>query len=84
MIGATGKKPQQTPLMIGFDPPVLNTRKQLSNVDRYLETMGNRSIPSGDRRPSRACGKHHAAAKEIMTNAIIGSLNDADRTVLGR
>ncbi|NOQ45274.1 MAG: flagellar hook-associated protein 3, partial [Desulfobulbaceae bacterium] len=39
-IGATGKKlnkPSDDPAAIR---PVLTTRKQLSNVDRYLETMG--------------------------------------------
>jgi flagellar hook-associated protein 3 FlgL len=82
-IGSTGKKlnkPSDNPAAIR---PVLNTRKQLSNVDRYLKTMG-KSLDT-----MQATDGHlgHVEsimqrAKEIMTNAINGSLNDADRTVL--
>lgn len=82
-IGATGKKlnrPSDDPASIR---PVLNTRKQLSNVDRYLETMGK----SLDTMQATDGHLEHVEnimqrAKEIMTNAINGSLNDADRTVL--
>jgi flagellar hook-associated protein 3 FlgL len=83
MIGATGKKlnkPSDDPASIR---PVLNTRKQLSNVDRYLETMGK----SLDTMQATDGHLEHVEnimqrAKEIMTNVINGSLNDADRTVL--
>lgn len=83
MIGATGKKlnkPSDDPASIR---PVLNTRKQLSNVDRYLETMGK----SLDTMQATDGHLEHVEnimqrAKEIMTNAVNGSLNDADRTVL--
>jgi flagellar hook-associated protein 3 FlgL len=83
MIGSTGKKlnkPSDDPASIR---PVLNTRKQLSNVDRYLETMGK----SLDTMQATDGNLNHVEnimqrAKEIMTNAINGSLNDADRTVL--
>ncbi len=82
-IGATGKKlnvPSDNPASIR---PVLNTRKQISNVDRYLETMGK----SLDTMQATDGHLNHVEnimqrAKEIMTNAINGSLNDADRTVL--
>jgi flagellar hook-associated protein 3 FlgL len=83
MIGATGKKlnkPSDNPASIR---PVLNTRKQLSNVDRYLKTMGK----SLDTMQATDGNLGHVEnimqrAKEIMTNAVNGSLNDADRTVL--
>ena len=83
MIGATGKKlnaPSDDPASIR---PVLNTRKQLSNVDRYLETMGK----SLDIMQATDGHLEHVEnimqrAKEIMTNAINGSLNADDRTVL--
>lgn len=82
-IGATGKKlnvPSDDPASIR---PVLNTRKQISNVDRYLATMGK----SLDTMQATDGHLNHVEnimqrAKEIMTNAINGSLNDADRTVL--
>lgn len=82
-IGATGKKlnkPSDDPASIR---PVLNTRKQLSNVDRYLETMGK----SLDTMQATDGHLEHVEnimqrAKEIMTNAINGSLNNEDRTVL--
>ena len=82
-IGATGKKlnaPSDDPASIR---PVLNTRKQLSNVDRYMETMGQ----SLDTMQSTDGHLDHVEnimqrAKEIMTNAINGSLNAEDRTVL--
>jgi len=82
-IGATGKKlnkPSDNPAAIR---PVLNTRKQLSNIDRYLETMGKAEDTM------QATDGHlenveniMQRAKEIMTNSINGVLNDADRTVL--
>lgn len=82
-IGATGKKlnrPSDDPASIR---PVLNTRKQLSNVDRYLETMGK----SLDTMQATDGHLEHVEnimqrAKEIMTNVINGSLNTDDRTVL--
>jgi len=82
-IGATGKKlnkPSDDPAAIR---PVLNTRKQISNVERNLETMGK----SLDTMQATDGHLEHVEnimqrAKEIMTNAINGSLGDADRTVL--
>jgi len=82
-IGATGKKlnkPSDDPASIR---PVLNTRKQISNVDRYLETMGK----SLDTMQATDGHLEHVEnimqrAKEIMTNAVNGTLNDEDRTVL--
>lgn len=82
-IGATGKKlnkPSDNPAAIR---PVLNTRKQLSNVDRYMETMGKSldtmQVTDGNLAHVEDIMQR---AKEIMTNAVNGSLNDADRTVL--
>jgi len=82
-IGATGKRlnvPSDDPASIR---PVLNTRKQLSNVDRYLETMGK----SLDTMQATDGHLEHVEnlmqrAKEIMTNAVNGTLNNEDRTVL--
>jgi len=82
-IGATGKKlnkPSDDPAAIR---PVLNTRKQISNVERNLETMGK----SLDTMQATDGHLEHVEnimqrAKEIMTNAINGSLSDEDRTVL--
>lgn len=82
-IGVTGKKlnaPSDDPAAIR---PVLNTRKQLSNVDRYLDTMGK----SKDTMQSTDSHLENVEnimqrAKEIMTNAINGTLNDKDRTIL--
>lgn len=81
--GATGKKlsnPSDDPAAIR---PVLNTRKQLSNIDRYLETMGK----TGDIMAATDGHLEHVEnimqrAKEIMVNAVNGSLSDEDRTVL--
>jgi len=82
-IGATGKKlnaPSDDPAAIR---PVLNTRKQISNVDRYMETMGK----SLDTMQAADGHLEHVEnimqrAKEIMTNSINGGLNADDRTVL--
>lgn len=82
-IGATGKKlnkPSDDPASIR---PVLNTRKQLSNVDRYMETMGK----SVDTMQATDGNLEHVEnimqrAKEIMTNSINGALSAKDRTVL--
>ena len=82
-MGATGKKlnkPSDDPAAIR---PVLNTRKQLSNVDRYLETMGK----TGDIMEATDGHLEHVEnimqrAKEIMVNAVNGSLGNEDRTVL--
>ncbi|WP_028585503.1 flagellar hook-associated protein FlgL [Desulfogranum mediterraneum] len=82
-MGATGKKllkPSDDPAAIR---PVLNTRKQLSNVDRYLETMGQ----SLDVMQATDGHLEHVEnimqrAQEIMVNVVNGSLNSEDRTVL--
>jgi flagellar hook-associated protein 3 FlgL len=83
MIGSTGKKlnkPSDDPASIR---PVLNTRKQLSNVDRYLETMGK----SLDTMQATDGHLEHVEnimqrAKEIMTNSINGTLSTEDRNTL--
>jgi flagellar hook-associated protein 3 FlgL len=82
-IGATGKKlnkPSDDPASIR---PVLNTRKQISNVDRYLETMGKSldTMQSTDGHLNQV-ENIMQRAKEIMTNAVNGTLSDADRTTL--
>ncbi len=82
-MGSTGvklAKPSDDPAAIR---PVLNTRKQISNVDRYLETMGK----SLDIMQATDGHLEHVEnimqrADEIMVNAINGSLNSQDRTVL--
>ncbi len=82
-MGATGKKlnvPSDDPAAIR---PVLNTRKQLSNVDRYLETMGK----SSDIMQATDGHLEHVEnimqrAKEILVNAVNGSLSNDDRTTL--
>ncbi len=82
-IGSTGKKlnkPSDDPAAIR---PVLTTRKQLSNVDRYLETMGQ----SLDKMQATDGHLDHVEnimqrAKEITINAVNGSLSNEDRTVL--
>ena len=82
-MGATGKKlsnPSDDPAAIR---PVLNTRKQLSNIDRYLETMGK----TGDVMAATDGHLEHVEnimqrTKEIMVNAVNGSLSNEDRTVL--
>jgi flagellar hook-associated protein 3 FlgL len=82
-IGATGKKlnrPSDDPAAIR---PVLNTRKQISNVERNLETMGK----SLDTMQATDGHLEHVEnimqrAKEIMTKAINDSLNAEDRNVL--
>jgi len=82
-IGATGKKlnkPSDNPASIR---PVLSTRKQISNVDRYLETM-NASL---DRMQATDSYLDHVEnimqrAKEIAINAGDGALNDDDRASL--
>lgn len=82
-IGATGKKlnaPSDDPASIR---PVLNTRKQISNVERYTETMGK----SLDTMQATDGHLEHVEnlmqrAKEIMTNSVNGSLNAEDRAVL--
>ena len=82
-IGATGKKlsnPSDDPAAI---PPVLNTRKQLSNIDRYLETMGKTNdIMAATDGHLEHVENIMQRAKEIMVNAANGSLSDEDRTVL--
>src|SRR5690349_15677049 len=82
-IGATGKKlnkPSDDPAAIR---PVFNTRKQISNVDRDLNTMGQAldTMQATDGYLN-SVENTMQRAKEIMTNAANGSLNDQDRTVL--
>lgn len=82
-IGATGKKlnkPSDDPAAIR---PVLNTRKQLSNVDRYLATMG-KSLDTMQATDGHLNQVENVMqrAKEIMTNAVNGTLSDADRATL--
>jgi flagellar hook-associated protein 3 FlgL len=82
-IGATGKrinKPSDDPAAIR---PVLNTRKQLSNVDRYMETMGQ----TLDKMQATDGQLEHVEnimqrLKEISVNVVNGSLNNEDRSVL--
>jgi flagellar hook-associated protein 3 FlgL len=82
-IGATGKKlnkPSDDPAAIR---PVLNTRKQLSNVDRYMETMGQ----ALDKMQATDGHLEHVEnimqrVKEISVNVVNGSLNNEDRSVL--
>lgn len=82
-IGATGKKlnsPSDDPSAIR---PVFNTRKQISNVDRDLNTMGQ-ALDTMQATDGYLDNVENIMqrAKEIMTNAVNGSLNDADRTTL--
>lgn len=82
-IGASGKKinqPSDDPASIR---PILNTRKQLSNVDRYLETMGQ----ALDKMQAADGHLEHVEnimqrVKEISLNAVNASLNDEDLSVL--
>lgn len=82
-IGATGKKLNKA----SDDPaavlPVLNSRKQISNIERNLETMGK----SLDTMQATDGHLEHVEnimqrAKEIMTNSVNGALNNDDLTVL--
>jgi flagellar hook-associated protein 3 FlgL len=82
-IGATGKKlnrPSDNPSAIR---PVFDTRKQISNVDRDLNTMGQAldTMQATDGYLN-SVENTMQRAKEIMTNAANGSLNDQDRTTL--
>ena len=82
-IGATGKKLNKASDDPASVRPVLNSRKQISNIDRNLETMGK----SLDTMQATDGHLEHVEnimqrAKEIMTNAVNGSLNDSDLTVL--
>ncbi|WP_456388254.1 flagellar hook-associated protein FlgL [Desulfolithobacter sp.] len=82
-IGATGKrliKPSDDPSAIR---PVLSMRKQISNVDRYLETMAT----SADTMQATDGFLEHVErimqrAKEIAINAANATLNSEDRAVL--
>ncbi len=82
-IGATGKKlnrPSDNPAAVR---PVLNTRKQLSNVDRYLETMGQ----AFDTMKSTDGHLNHientlVRVKELAINAVNGVMSDEDMRVL--
>ncbi len=83
VIGATGKKlnkPSDNPTAIR---PVLNTRKQLSNVDRYLETMGQ----AFDTMNSTDGHLNHVEntlvrVKELAINAVNGAMSEEDMQVL--
>ena len=82
-IGATGKKLNRASDDPAAVRPVLNTRKQISNIERNLETMGK----SLDTMQATDGHLEHVEnimqrAKEIMTNGINGALNDDDLTVL--
>jgi len=82
-IGATGKKLNKASDDPAAVRPVLNTRKQISNIERNLETMGQ----SLDTMQATDGHLEHVEnimqrAKEIMTNGINGSLNNDDLTVL--
>lgn len=82
-IGATGKKlnrPSDNPAAIR---PVFNTRKQISNVDRNLNTMGQ-ALDTMQATDGYLGSVENIMqrAKEIMTNAVNGSLNDQDRITL--
>jgi len=82
-IGATGKKlnqPSDDPAAIR---PVFNTRKEISNVTRDINTMGQAldTMQSTDG-SLNTVENTMQRAKEIMTNAVNGSLNDQDRSVL--
>jgi len=82
-IGATGKKlnvPSDDPASVR---PVLTLRKQLSNIDRYMDTMG-KSLDTMQATDSHLDHVENIMqrAKEIMVNVINGSLNDEDRTTL--
>ncbi len=78
-IGATNTKlhkPSDDPTAVR---PVFNTRKQLSNVDRYLATMGQAS----DTMKATDSYLAHVEnimqrAKEIMVNSVNSSLSDKD------
>ncbi len=82
-IGATGKKlnkPSDDPSAIR---PVLSTRKQISNVDRYLDTMGT----SLDNIQATDSYLEHVEnimqrSKEIAINASNGILGDEDLSAL--
>jgi flagellar hook-associated protein 3 FlgL len=81
--GATGlklNKPSDDPSAIR---PVLTTRTQLRQTDRYLETMG---VTLDKMQASDGHLAHVenilVRVKEITINAINGTVNDADRTVL--
>jgi len=83
-VGATGKKlnkPSDDPSAIR---PVLSTRKQISNVDRYLDTMHS----SLDSMESTDSYLEHVEnimqrAKEIAVNAGNSTLNSEDLASLG-
>ncbi len=82
-MGASGKRlnrPSDDPSAIR---PILTTRKQLSNVDRQLKTMGQ----SMDRMQATDGHLEHVEnilqrVKEIAVNGVNGALSGEDRTVL--
>lgn len=82
-MGASGKK-----LAVASDDPasvrpVLNTRKQLSNVDRHLTTLGRAAdtMAAADTQLGQV-ENIMQRAREIMTGAGNPTLSAADRTVL--
>ncbi len=83
-IGVTGKKlnsPSDDPSAIR---PVLSTKKQLSNVDRYLETMGQ----SLDKMEATDGHLEHVEnilvrVKEIAINSVNGAMDSESMQILG-
>ncbi|MEN8189418.1 MAG: flagellar hook-associated protein FlgL [Thermodesulfobacteriota bacterium] len=81
--GATGiklAKPSDDPAAIR---PVLTTRSQIMHTDRYLETMGiSLDVMQATDGHLEHVENVLQRVKEIAVNAINGSLNNEDRTVL--
>lgn len=82
-IGATGKKLNRASDDPAAIRPVFNTRKQISNVERDLNTMGQ-ALDTMQATDGYLDNVENIMqrAKEIMNNSINGSLNNQDRTVL--
>lgn len=83
LMGTTNKKlnrPSDNPSAVG---PVFNIRQQLAHVDRYVDTMG-KSLDTMQATDSHLDHVENIMqqAKEIVTNALNGALNEEDRTVL--
>ncbi len=82
-IGATGKKlvnPSDDPAAIR---PVLNTRKQLSNIDRYLETMGkSQDVMQATDGYLGTVENIMQRAQELVINAANDTMNQVDKDVL--
>ena len=82
-IATTGKKLNQASDNPAAVRPVFNTRKEISNVTRDITTMGQAldTMQSTDG-SLNTVENTLQRAKEIMTNAVNGSLSDQDRSVL--